>query len=142
MNVLKITTTPIKLSMTSQRARLESQIPDPEAGIIQTPGHLNMRSENIKVNIDSSRARDSLGFKTAKGLMRDAAQEGLKAASDATAQYSRIGNQMMQIQDGIPLIRESTGIIRVSSASSRMITPSTFIPGSRSPTSSRVTVTG
>lgn len=101
MNVLKITTTPIKLSMTSQRARLESQIPDPEAGIIQTPGHLNMRSENIKVNIDSSRARDSLGFKTAKGLMRDAAQEGLKAASDATAQYSRIGNQMMQIQDGI-----------------------------------------
>lgn len=28
MNVLKITTTPIKLSMTSQRARLDSQIPD------------------------------------------------------------------------------------------------------------------
>ncbi len=101
MNVLKITTTPIKLSMTSQRARLESEIPNPEAGIIQTPGHLNMKSENIKVNIDSSRCRDSLGFKTARGLMKDAAQGGLKAASDATAQYSRIGNQMMQIQDGV-----------------------------------------
>ena len=35
MNVLKITTTPIRLSMTSQRARLDSEIPDPEIGIIQ-----------------------------------------------------------------------------------------------------------
>ena len=49
MNVLKITTTPIRLSMTSQRARLDSEIPDPEIGIIQNPGHLNMKSENIKV---------------------------------------------------------------------------------------------
>ena len=94
MNVLKITTTPIRLSMTSQRARLDSEIPDPEIGIIQNPGHLNMKSENIKVNIDSSRSRDSMGFKTARGLMSDAAQAGLKAAADATAQYSRVGNQM------------------------------------------------
>ena len=90
MNVLKITTTPIRLSMTSQRARLDSEIPDPEIGIIQNPGRLNMKSENIKVNIDTSRSRDSMGFKTARGLM-----------SDATAQYSRVGNQMMQIQDGV-----------------------------------------
>lgn len=33
--------------------------------------------------------------------MSDAAQAGLKAAADATAQYSRVGNQMMQIQDGV-----------------------------------------
>ena len=101
MNVLKITTTPIRLSMTSQRARLDSEIPDPEIGIIQNPGRLNMKSENIKVNIDTSRSRDSMGFKTARGLMSDAAQAGLKAAADATAQYSRVGNQMMQIQDGV-----------------------------------------
>ena len=71
MNVLKITTTPIRLSMTSQRARLDSEIPDPEIGIIQNPGRLNMKSENIKVNIDTSRSRDSMGFKTARGLMSD-----------------------------------------------------------------------
>lgn len=101
MNVLRITSTPIKLSMTSQRARLESRMPDPEVGIIQNPGQLNMKSENIKVNIDTSRSRDSMGFRTAKGLMREAAQAGLKAVADATAQYSRVGNQMMQIQDGV-----------------------------------------
>lgn len=101
MNVLKIITTPIKLSMTSQRARLESRMPDPEVGIIQNPGRLNMKSENIKVDIDTSRSRGSMGFRTARGIMRDGAQAGLKAAADATAQYSRVGNQMMQIQDGI-----------------------------------------
>lgn len=101
MNVLKITTTPIKLSMTSQRARLESQIPSPEAGIIQTPGRLQMRSESIKVDIDTSHSRASMGFRTAKGLMQDAAQAGARAAADATAQYSRTGTQMMQIQDGV-----------------------------------------
>ena len=59
MNVLKITSTPIKLSMTSQRARLESRLPDPEEGIIRNPGKLNMKSDHIKVDIDTSRSRDS-----------------------------------------------------------------------------------
>ena len=58
MNVLKITSTPIKLSMTSQRARLESRLPDPEVGIIRNPGKLNMKSDHIKVDIDTSRSRD------------------------------------------------------------------------------------
>lgn len=101
MNLLKITSTPIKLSMTSQRARLESQIPNPDAGIIQNPGRLNMRSETIKVNIDTTRSWDSMGFRTARGLSDDAAQAGLEAAQEATAQYSRVGSQMMQIQDGV-----------------------------------------
>ena len=73
MNVLKITTTPIKLSMSAQKAGLESHLPEPELGIIRTPSRLNMKSENIKVNIDTSAARDSLGFKTARSLNRDAA---------------------------------------------------------------------
>lgn len=125
MNVLKITSTPIKLSMTSQRARLESRLPDPEVGIIRNPGKLNMKSDHIKVDIDTSRSRDSLGFKTARGLMEDAANAGLKAASDATAQYSRVGNQMMQIQDGATV----SGIIKNQMmAQSNVVTGIAFIP--------------
>lgn len=100
MNVLKISTTPIRLSMSSQRARLESQIPDPEVGIDVTSGKLQMHSENIKVNIDTFEARQNQGFRTARGLMRDAAAAGQQAAQAATAQYARIGNQMSQIQTG------------------------------------------
>ena len=125
MNVLKITSTPIKLSMTSQRARLESRLPDPEVGIIRNPGKLNMKSDHIKVDIDTSRSRDSLGFKTARGLMKDAASAGLKAASDATAQYSRVGNQMMQIQDGVTV----SGIIKNQMmAQTNVVTGIAFIP--------------
>ena len=50
MNVLKITSTPIKLSMTSQRARLESRLPDPEVGIIRNPGKLNMIQDSQRTN--------------------------------------------------------------------------------------------
>lgn len=100
MNVLKISTTPIKLSMMSQRARMESEIPDPEVGIINHSGTLQIKSENIKVNIDTFQSRQSMGFRTAKGLMKDAAQQGVQAAQDATAQYAKIGNQMAQIQNG------------------------------------------
>ena len=103
MNVLKITSTPIKLSMTSQRARLESRLPDPEVGIIRNPGKLNMKSDHIKVDIDTSRSRDSLGFKTARSLNRDAAVFGKQAAADATGRYAQMGNQMMQIQKGVTI---------------------------------------
>ena len=103
MNVLKITTTPIKLSMSSQKARLESHLPEPEVGIIRTPSRLDMKSETIKVNMDTSAARDSLGFKTARSLNRDAAVFGKQAAADATGRYAQMGNQMMQIQKGVTI---------------------------------------
>ena len=97
MNVLKITTTPIKLSMSSQKARLESHLPEPELGIIRTPSRLNMKSENIKVNIDTSAARDSLGFKTARSLNRDAAGFGKLASAEAKGVTipEIVQNQMM-----------------------------------------------
>lgn len=103
MNVLKITSTPIRLSMTSQRARLDKQLPSPEVGIIQNQGHLEMKSENTKVNIDTYRSRDSMGFKTARGIHQEMALIGEQAVSEATAQYSRVGTQMMQIQDGVTM---------------------------------------
>ncbi len=94
-------------------------------GIIRNPGKLNMKSDHIKVDIDTSRSRDSLGFKTARGLMKDAASAGLKAASDATVQYSRVGNQMMQIQDGVTV----SGIIKNQMmAQTNVVTGIAFIP--------------
>ncbi|MBU3878573.1 hypothetical protein HGO97_022505 [Faecalicatena sp. AGMB00832] len=101
MDVLRISTTPIQLSMSSQRARLESKIPDPEAGIINQPGRLEIRSENIKVNIDTFDARQSMGYRTGLGIMKDSAQAGTQAAGDATAQYAKMGNQLAQIQNGV-----------------------------------------
>lgn len=124
MNVLKISTTPIKLSMSSQRARLESKIPDPEVGIIDQPGRLQMKTENIKVNIDTFESRQSTGWRTAKGLMQDAAQAGLKAAGEATARYAQIGNQMAQIQKGATV----ADIMKQYTVPSPVMTGMKFIP--------------
>lgn len=100
MNVLKITTTPIKLSMTSQRARLESQLPSSKVNIDEIPGNLQMHSQNIKVNIDTYDARQSLGRRTNKDFLAYQAAKGQSAADEATARYVQVGNQMSQIQNG------------------------------------------
>lgn len=100
MNVLKITTTPIKLSMTSQRARLEAQLPTPQVDMEKSPGSLQMNSQNIKVNIDTYEARQMLGRRTNKDFLAYQGAKGQSAASDATARYVQVGNQMSQIQNG------------------------------------------
>lgn len=100
MNVLKITSTPIKLSMSSQRARLETQLPTPQVDMEKAPGNLQMHSQNIKVNIDTYESRQTLGRRTSKDFLAYQAAKGQSAASDATARYVQVGNQMSQIQNG------------------------------------------
>lgn len=100
MNVLKITTTPIKLSMSSQRARLEAQLPTPQVDMEKTPGSLQMSSQNIKVNIDTYEARQMMGRRTNKDFLAYQGTKGQAAADAATARYVQVGNQMSQIQNG------------------------------------------
>lgn len=100
MNVLKITSTPIKLSMTSQRARLEAQLPTPHVNMEQTPGSIQMHSQNIKVNLDTYELRQNLGHRTNQDFLTYQAEKGKAAAQEATARYVQVGNQMAQIQKG------------------------------------------
>ena len=73
VNVLKITSTPIKLQMTSERARLEVQAPESDAMASRDlQGQLNMKSQNIKVDIDSSRTQNGMAY---------------QASNSATARY-------------------------------------------------------
>lgn len=63
VNVLKITSTPIKLQMTSERARLEVQATESDAMASRDlQGQLNMKSQSIKVDIDSSRTQNGLAY--------------------------------------------------------------------------------
>lgn len=103
MQLLKITNVPIKITMKVERPRLEIRQPKPEITIRRVPSNLSMKSQNIKVNIDTFEARKSLGFKSARALNADAAAEGNRAAGEATAQYAEIGNQMAKIHKGANL---------------------------------------
>lgn len=77
VNVLKITSTPIKLQMISERARLEVQAPESDAMASRDlQGQLNMKSQNIKVDIDSSRTQNGMAY---------------QASNSATARYMKNG---------------------------------------------------
>lgn len=68
VNVLKITSTPIRLSITSERARLEVKAPESEAmAAPEVQKQLNMKSQNIKVDIGSSRAQNGMEYQAANG---------------------------------------------------------------------------
>ncbi|WP_312643755.1 DUF6470 family protein [Hydrogenoanaerobacterium sp.] len=103
MQLLKITSVPIKISMRVESPRLEIKQPKPELTIRRVPSKLSMESKNIKAKIDTYEARDSLGFKTSRALSDAAAAEGMQAAAEATAQYAQIGNQMAKIHKGANL---------------------------------------
>ncbi|MEM1485298.1 DUF6470 family protein [Oscillospiraceae bacterium PP1C4] len=101
MQLLKITSVPIEYKIQIERPRLElNNAQSPSAKISQTPSKIMMRTQNVKVRLDTSDMRSSIGLKSAPTLISEAAQRGLQAAQRATAEYAQFGNQMSQIQDG------------------------------------------
>ncbi|MFZ2539174.1 MAG: DUF6470 family protein [Oscillospiraceae bacterium] len=100
MQLLKITTTPIEYKIQVENASLRVNQNDPiQMDAKVTPSKLQIRTDNIEVQLDTSKARNSLGYRSSSELIREASQKGVRAAMDATAQYAAIGNQMAQIQN-------------------------------------------
>ena len=96
--LLKITTTPIEYKVQTQSASINVTRCEPaklQAHV--TPLQTKVRTDNIKVLLDTTKARSSIGLKSAPQLIVEARDRGLQAAQDATAQYAEIGNQMAQI---------------------------------------------
>lgn len=99
MQLLKITTTPIeyRLQLENASLRVAENVPaklNPKV----IPSKLDINTQNIKVQLDTTRARDSLGLHNPTTAAKNAGNKGLQAAQEATAQYAAIGNQLAQIQ--------------------------------------------
>lgn len=101
MQLLKITTTAIEYRMHTENASLRV-IENKPARLdpTQEPGKLEMRSQDIKVQLDTTRARDSMGLRNPAVVIREQGRAGMQAAQEATAQYAAIGNQLAQIHTG------------------------------------------
>lgn len=81
-------------------ARLEMKQAQTKLKLSKRNGQLSIRSQNIKVNINTREMRNSLGYKDMIAMARDASERGTQAARDAVAQYTETGNQMAQIHKG------------------------------------------
>lgn len=120
--LLKITNVPIEYEWKVERPRLE--VKRSSESMAKQP-RLDIKSKNIKVNIDTHEMRKSMGKLSVFDATRDAFERGKEAAKDATAQYAEIGNQMAKIHQGanIPDIMYSK-LFKNVNATTKMI----FLP--------------
>lgn len=127
MQLLKITTIPIQYTIEMEPSRLEVKPADsPEVQLRTKSGEMQMRHQDIKVRIDSSRARHSLGFRTSSEFASEAAANGKQAGKAATAQYAQMGNRMAYNKSGTNTI--SQAVTQKLQAGAAMKTQQTFLP--------------
>lgn len=102
--LIEIKTVPIEIQMKVTRAHLEYARGTAQVEISRDKKGLNIRSQPIKVNIDSYESRNSV-MPTTATVIQQQAQAGKQAAYQATAVLAREGRMMMEAkidQDVIP----------------------------------------
>ncbi len=100
--LLRIETIPIEYQLQIQKPRLElQQAQNPQGKMEKTPSSLKISTKNIKVRLDTTDMRSSIGLKSAKTLISDAAIYGKQVALDAIGEMSRYGEEISRIQDGV-----------------------------------------
>ena len=109
--LIEIQTVPIEIRMKVTNAKLEYARGSAQMEISRDKGGLQIRSQPIRVNIDTFEARSSVVPTTAQ-LIRKNAQAGTQASYQATAVLSREGRMMMEAKIGenviAQLARETT----------------------------------
>ena len=109
--LIEIQTVPIEIQMKVTNARLEYARGTAQMEVSRDKGGLQIRSQPIKVNIDTFEARSSVVPTTAQSIQQGA-QRGIQAAYEATGVLTQEGRMMMEAKiDGnvIPqLARQAT----------------------------------
>lgn len=126
MQLIEITSTPIKYEMEITPAKLEyssEKIPKMNAQVTSPDMKINMN--NISVKLDTYEARRSLGFEKVSDRIKSAAQKAMQSVSDVTREYVEMGKQMGSIQNKVTIPQ----IIRQKNVdNSQLITA--FLPSS------------
>lgn len=109
--LIEIKTVPIEIQMKVTRAHLEYARGTAQLEISRDKGGLSIRSQPIRVNIDTFESRNSV-MPTTSTVIRQQAQAGRQGAYQATAVLAQEGRMMMEAridQDVIPqLAKEKT----------------------------------
>ena len=109
--LIEITTVPIEMEMKVSNARLEYARGTAQMEVSRDKGGLSIRSQPIRVNIDTFEARSSIVPTTAQSIQQQA-QQGVQGAYQATSVLAQEGRMMMEAridQDVIPqLARQET----------------------------------
>lgn len=98
--LLKITSVPINIEVNITRAELKQESTAPKVHIDKQPGGMQIKAEPIKVQIDNTAARESLGYghKNIDTFARDEAQKGVKIAYQAIANIVNEGDALCNFE--------------------------------------------
>lgn len=92
--LIRITTVPISFEFKVNNARLEKSSGTAELNLTRDKGGLRIKSNNIKLSLDTFEARNSVS-PTAIRSIEQASDEGKTAAYEAIARYTNEGTIMM-----------------------------------------------
>lgn len=101
--LIKITSVPIQYELKINNARLEYSRSRAELEIIRNDGGLSIKSRPVKLNLDSTEARNSVVPTTARSVAQTA-QAGKEAAYSATAQMAQEGHLLLNAKIGEDVI--------------------------------------
>ncbi len=101
--LLKITTVPLKFEMTVNNARLEYKNPNAQLQISKDAGGLKIKSDPIKLDIDSFECYNCIN-PTTRTSIKNAAEKGKMAAYEATAAYAQEGKLFLNAKIGEDVI--------------------------------------
>lgn len=97
MQLIKITSIPIKYTVETQNARVIAPQIEPAKLTQNTiPLKINSETESIKLRMDSSDMWKSMGMKSIADIAREAPAKTQQTANRVTSEYVQMGNQMAQ----------------------------------------------
>lgn len=97
--LIEIKSVPIQIEMKLTHARLEYARGTADMEVSRDKGGLHIKSQPIRVNLDTFEARNSVVPTTATSIQQ-AAQKGRQAVYEATAAYAQQGRMMMETKVG------------------------------------------
>lgn len=97
MQLLKIKTTPIDYEINIQGARLETaQLENATVSLKNNPLRIDSQTEGVKMRMDSSAMRSSLGMQTVAEAAKEAPAKTQQTANKTTSDYVHQGNSMLE----------------------------------------------
>ena len=104
MQLINITSQPLKYEIHTEAARLEMNVPkNPQGTVKRTPSQMRIRTKDIEVRLDTTEMRASLNLRSIASWKQVWAQQGQQAAYEVIGENVQTGNQMQRIDDGVTI---------------------------------------
>ncbi|MCI8649707.1 MAG: hypothetical protein HFG20_06290 [Anaerotruncus sp.] len=103
MQLLRITSQPIKYELSVEPARLEfANVPkNPQGTVHRQPTQMDIRTKDIEVRLDTTEMRASLNLRSVGSWIELFANRGMQKGRAAIGEAVQTGNKMAQIDDGV-----------------------------------------